>query len=98
MPEASSVLSSGDPEPQQQVYEAESSQEYFKREEDGKVLEEVREAQQREKPLDFLESNGYYMYHINNLHFARSVCFCSNYFRKRHKLISACNGDGLCLV
>jgi hypothetical protein len=47
MPEAPSILPSGAPAPQQQVYEAESSQEYFKREEDGKVLEEVREIQGR---------------------------------------------------
>jgi hypothetical protein len=39
------VLPPDDPGPQQQVYEAESSQEYFVREEDGKVVEEVREAQ-----------------------------------------------------
>lgn len=47
MSEAPPVLPSGDPAPQQQVYEAESSLEYFKREEDGKVLEEVREVQGR---------------------------------------------------
>jgi hypothetical protein len=38
------VLPPDDPGPQQQVYEAESSQEYFVRKEDGKVMEEVREA------------------------------------------------------
>jgi hypothetical protein len=64
MPEASPVLSSGDPAPQQQVYEAESSQEYFKREEDGKVLEEVREAQQRQKSVNLLKPSGYYIYHL----------------------------------
>jgi hypothetical protein len=64
MPEASPVLSSGEPVPQQQVYEAESSQEYFKREEDGKVLEEVREEQQRQKSVNLLKHSGHYMYHL----------------------------------
>jgi hypothetical protein len=58
MQEASTVLSSGDPAPEQQVYEAESSQEYFKREEDGKVLEEVREAQQWQKPVKPSKPSG----------------------------------------
>jgi hypothetical protein len=86
MPEASSVLSSGDPAPQQQVYEAESSQEYFKREEDGKVLEEVRDAQQRQN--------------IKNLHFARSVCFWVSYSSQTKEQLFplACNGERLCLV
>jgi hypothetical protein len=52
MPEASPMLPSGDPAPQQQVYETESSQEYFKKEEDGKVVEEVRETRQRQKPVN----------------------------------------------
>jgi hypothetical protein len=64
MPEASTVLSSGDPAPQRQLYEAESSQEFFKMEEDGKVLEEVREGQQKQKPANSLKPSGYYMYHL----------------------------------
>ncbi|PNF42268.1 hypothetical protein B7P43_G05531 [Cryptotermes secundus] len=55
MPEASSMLPSGDPAPQQQVYEAESSQEYFKREEDGKVLEEHSASAQQETVTGNLE-------------------------------------------
>lgn len=46
MTEAAPDPPSGDPGPQEQVYEAESSQEYFVRKEDGKVVDEVREVQQ----------------------------------------------------
>ncbi|GFG40560.1 hypothetical protein Cfor_04482, partial [Coptotermes formosanus] len=40
VPEAASVLPPGDPGSQQQVYETQSSHEYFVKEEDGKVVEE----------------------------------------------------------
>jgi len=46
VPEAASVLPPSDQGPQQQVYETESSHGYFVKEEDGKVVEEVRD------PLD----------------------------------------------
>jgi hypothetical protein len=45
VPEAASVLPPGDPGSQQQVYETQSSHEYFVKEEDGKVVEEVSDGQ-----------------------------------------------------
>ena len=47
MPEAATVLPPGDTGSQQQVYETDSSQEYFVKEEDGKVVEEVRDVQEQ---------------------------------------------------
>ncbi|KAJ4444834.1 hypothetical protein ANN_06631 [Periplaneta americana] len=46
--EVAPVLPPGDPGPQQQIYEAESSQEYFVRQEDGKVVEEHSASSQHE--------------------------------------------------
>jgi hypothetical protein len=49
--EAASVLPPGDPGSQQQTYETESSHEYFVKEEDGKVVDEVRHAQERDNSV-----------------------------------------------
>jgi hypothetical protein len=51
VPEAASMLPPSDQGPQQQVYETGSSHEYFVKEEDGKVVDEVRGALQTHKSI-----------------------------------------------
>ena len=51
VPEPASVPPPSDQGPQQQVYETESSHEYFVKEEDGKVVEEVRDALETDKSI-----------------------------------------------
>jgi len=58
VPEAASVLPPSDQGPQQQVYETESSHEYFVKEEDGKVVEEVRDALERDKSICHYNANN----------------------------------------
>ena len=57
VPEAASLLPPSDQGPQQQVYEAESSHEYFVKEEDGKVVEEVRDALETDKSICHYNAN-----------------------------------------
>jgi len=57
VPEATSVLPPSDPGPQQQVYETESSQEYFVKEENGKVVEEVRDALETDNSICHYNAN-----------------------------------------
>jgi hypothetical protein len=57
VPEAASVLPPSDQGPPQQVYETESSQEYFVKEEDGKVVEEVRDALEKDNSVCHYSAN-----------------------------------------
>jgi hypothetical protein len=52
------MLPSSDQGPQQQVYETESSQEYFVKEEDGKMMEEVRDTLETDSSIRHYNANN----------------------------------------